>query len=100
RTPPSSQLLPYTTLFRSRDFGPSDSGVYVSSSSEGVVLDGLTVINTGLRAVQVAGAGAVTLRVSSARLVAPPGGGDYGIDAGYIDRKSTRLNSSHVSISY
>ena len=71
-----------------RDFGPSDSGVYVSSSSEGVVLDGLTVINTGLRAVQVAGAGAVTLRVSSARLVAPPGGGDYGIDAGYIEAPS------------
>src|SRR5699024_6551167 len=67
-----------------RDFGPSDWGVYVAGASEGVVLDGLTVVNTGLSAVRVGGSGA-TLSVSSARLVAPPGGGKYGIDAGHID---------------
>src|SRR5699024_4589111 len=76
-----------------RDFGPSDWGVYMAGTSEGIVLDGLTVVNTGLSAVRVAGSGAVTLSVSSARLVAPAGGGESGIDAGHLGTP-TGLSSS------
>src|SRR5699024_7635384 len=68
-----------------RDFGDCDSGVYLASNAEGVTLDGLTIVNTGMRAVTIAGSGSASLRVSAARLVAPAGGGDFGIDAGYID---------------
>src|SRR3712207_7644227 len=81
RRPPRSTLFPYTTLFRSAPLGPPP----------------------GHRLEQVAGAG-------------PPGrgepaghdgvlGGQHGQPAAahlleHLDRKSTRLNSSHANISY
>src|SRR5437868_14404944 len=71
RPPPRSTLFPYTTLFRSRD----RYGVTFQEGEE--VFQ--RVIATPLTQV----------------LVLP-----QGLQATFEDRKSTRLNSSHVSISY
>src|SRR5438876_8974176 len=70
--PPRSTLFPYTTLFRSPEHGPALE--LVLRHVGGVRLEGLTDL-VQVRADEVAGA---------------EGG----------DRKSTRLNSSHPSISY
>src|SRR5690349_23059120 len=79
RRPPRSTLFPYMTLFRSRAGDPVRG-----------------------RHVQHVGAGNALLEVPEPRLrggerfaVAGRGGGQRG-----GDRKSTRLNSSHVEISY
>src|SRR4051794_41482223 len=76
RRPPRSTLFPYTTLFRS---GGDD------------FIDG----NTGNDTANL-GAGADTFQWD-------PGDGSDTIEGqvgGVVDRKSTRLNSSHPSISY
>src|SRR3712207_7508146 len=76
RRPPRSTLFPYTTLFRSlSDFGRGDS-------------TGARVRVVGrLRRARQRGAGEVDGRFVPGRLDA-------------LDRKSTRLNSSHANISY
>src|SRR3712207_6864412 len=88
RRPPRSTLFPYTTLFRSSggarvqrgrpgrgEFGGPDDGAG----------------GAGHR-VRVAGVEALEIR---------PCGSENGIDSGEgLDRKSTRLNSSHANISY
>src|SRR5690242_21186608 len=74
RRPPRSTLFPYTTLFR--------SGVAVAGQH---ALDGAGGDLGGV----VAGAGQRR-----------PVGRDVGQAVGRPDRKSTRLNSSHMSISY
>src|SRR5689334_24143306 len=84
RRPPRSTLFPYTTLFRSVEQGPD-----------------------------VAAVGAADGRVGRLRVVhrgGPQLGGQRGLvhrgavrgrhDPLALDRKSTRLNSSHSSISY
>src|SRR3712207_9068635 len=98
RRPPRSTLFPYTTLFRS----PLVGLVIVSHSAR--LADGVAEL-----AGQMAG--------PDARIVAVGGGPDGGLgtdadrirdallaaDAGagvVVDRKSTRLNSSHANISY
>src|SRR5437868_9048633 len=74
RPPPRSTLFPYTTLFRSgRTAMP-----HLPSSRRQVMMD--------------AGLSNTTAFVSSTLKVVPT--------ELVIDRKSTRLNSSHVSISY
>src|SRR5690625_6888317 len=70
--PPCSSLYPYTTLFRS--VLGADAGV-VQPGGDGVGGNGLPVL---------------VLHHEGAGAVQDPGG----------DRKSTRLNSSHVAISY
>src|SRR5690242_21396038 len=78
RRPPRSTLFPYTTLFRSGE--------------------GLDAVLGRGRGVGVAAGGRVVLA----------GGGGLGVGLGDLaghqgfepDRKSTRLNSSHMSISY
>src|SRR3712207_8730824 len=77
RRPPRSTLFPYTTLFRSFN---------AKSANELSVL---------LRA----GALPAPLTVVEERTVGPELGADA-IRAGMLDRKSTRLNSSHANISY
>src|SRR5437660_11020727 len=70
RRPPSSTLFPYTTLFR--------SAFFLGASQHNNFDDG----------------------VRQARLTVEK---DYGITIdryAWVDRKSTRLNSSHVAISY
>src|SRR3712207_8909122 len=79
RRPPRSTLFPYTTLFRSP------------------VGDGL---GAGAAAVQPhAGHGVapVAARAVLAAREARPHGADQAV---VVDRKSTRLNSSHANISY
>src|SRR5699024_12406860 len=81
RRPPPVPLFPYATLFRSR-WGPRGYG-----RLSGVL--GLPVL---LATALAPGAGAVLAEVT----------GSYatGFAEPRRDRKSTRLNSSHVSISY
>src|SRR5438874_8013373 len=76
RRPPGSTLFPYTTLFRSAD-------LVVDADHLGMLEGGdETQAGAGRRVVDVA-ARLVGLRLE-----------------GELDRKSTRLNSSHVEISY
>src|SRR5690606_41349923 len=83
RRPPSSTLFPYTTLFRSRrllqrgqpDRWPGRAGDHADGAG-------------GLRA------GRVRLRIGQRGVLRVPA------DPAGADRKSTRLNSSHVKISY
>src|SRR3712207_7643507 len=81
RRPPRSTLFPYTTLFRSGD-----------------VLQGAPLgVGGGAQEVQRGG------RVGLQRHRRAAGGPDHGGPAagvGTVDRKSTRLNSSHANISY
>src|SRR2546426_2266070 len=72
RRPPRSTLFPYTTLFRSPDF--------VHRLVESAEVDGEV--------------GTVCGRLLSAGRDLKP------LDRPLIDRKSTRLNSSHLVISY
>src|SRR5438067_5282772 len=74
RPPPRSTLFPYTTLFRSSDH----------TGRFWIVLNGEIYNYRELRA-DLAREGGVFKTVT---------------DTEIIDRKSTRLNSSHVSISY
>src|SRR5690349_23688155 len=80
RRPPSSTLFPYTTLFRSQ--GLDDLARF----------DDRLHINTFRGAAVILGHDHVLRHVDqTARQVAR---------IGRLDRKSTRLNSSHVEISY
>src|SRR5438477_7713075 len=88
RRPPRSTLFPYTTLFRSPSLVVRMS-VYVRLTPDSTDLIEL------IRAVP---GPVLTEREAIAVILAgkePTGGEPFG-----IDRKSTRLNSSHMSISY
>src|SRR3989442_4363421 len=74
RRPPRSTLFPYTTLFRSVPIVPRGAGTGLSGG-----------------AIPVEG-GVVVSFARMSRILE--------IDVPNIDRKSTRLNSSHVRISY
>src|SRR5699024_12692974 len=86
RPPPASPLFPYTTLFRSADAAP-----LLGADRD--------VLQVGIGARQAARGGdrlvvgRVDAPVVAYRLEQP-------VDGRIQDRKSTRLNSSHVSISY
>src|SRR3712207_8396202 len=86
RRPPRSTLFPYTTLFRSAYVGrgfrrasPAQAGPLPSRIPGGPMLTNMEEVE-----VVVAHHDCATLRV-----------GDV-----FLDRKSTRLNSSHANISY
>src|SRR5947208_13208543 len=87
-TAPISTLFPYTTLFRSYDAVILDLGL-----PDG---DGLVLLAEGRRE------GCVPVLVLTARdaVEARVAGLDAGADDYLVDRKSTRLNSSHQIISY
>src|SRR5256885_11278170 len=87
RRPPRSTLFPYTTLFRSGELGVSRhtvTTVYGRLVAEGY-------------AEGRAGGGSV---VASASPVPPKGASPATALQPSPDRKSTRLNSSHLVISY
>src|SRR5438874_7826411 len=93
--PPRPPLFPYTTLFRSR-----------AAVEEGIVPGGGTALIRCLAAVEklklhddeAVGAGIVKRALEEpARQIAHNAGSEGAV---VIDRKSTRLNSSHVEISY
>src|SRR3712207_7233792 len=75
RRPPRSTLFPYTTLFRSREA--------LAGPTEGLGAD-LVIDAVGAEA---------TRRMAVEELLRPGG-------RVVLDRKSTRLNSSHANISY
>src|SRR5689334_23514005 len=77
--PPRSTLFPYTTLFRSEDQPGAYSGPYEAGGVWAVAGGAGELVVNG-RAVRVVEPGCVPLVEQ--------------------DRKSTRLNSSHSSISY
>src|SRR5690349_23800975 len=77
RRPPRSTLFPYTTLFRS-----IRSGGWISDDRCGDAIDAT--------AREIARSRAVAART----MIAPA------MEKRRLDRKSTRLNSSHVEISY
>src|SRR3712207_8195664 len=72
RRPPRSTLFPYTTLFRSTEFNARDARRRIS----GLLRD------------------AAAMDAAYAGLV------EGGLIRPHLDRKSTRLNSSHANISY
>src|SRR5690349_23758984 len=93
RRPPTSTLFPYTTLFRSHEdldfpqllgWGPTPDTLLVQMTENGEVVWKLMSLNDGSMGPPMAG---------SEALSAP-------IEHPLTDRKSTRLNSSHVEISY
>src|SRR3989442_9694612 len=83
RRPPRSTLFPYTTLFRSAE-GARLRAVGVEVERAG---DDLALADERSRALDDVGRDEVKRAASLVR-------------QGKIDRKSTRLNSSHVRISY
>src|SRR3712207_7024623 len=75
RRPPRSTLVPYTTLFRSNHLTRRElEGVL---AGEGIALKGLGMVYVLMQAEL-----------------------DCVVCSGALDRKSTRLNSSHANISY
>src|SRR5256885_7289391 len=82
RRPPRSTLFPYTTLFRS--LACTASQLPQKAKEHAIFQEEL---EAGCRSISA-------LRKRGVRIL---GGGDYGFSR---DRKSTRLNSSHLVISY
>src|SRR5256885_4582963 len=81
RRPPRSTLFPYTTLFRSPRRHTADFG-----SLNEVELDDLhRLLQRSVKVLEAA---------------YHPQGFNLGMNLGTVDRKSTRLNSSHLVISY
>src|SRR5690348_18045445 len=85
RRPPRSTLFPYTTLFRSLFTAFTGIGIGLAVTSRKPVVRWLAPLGGYLVAVLAHGLW--------------NGSTIYGAE-GFIDRKSTRLNSSHPSISY
>src|SRR5256885_4641798 len=85
RRPPRSTLFPYTTLFRSP---PAQQPINLDAASTEV--DGRT--NTLVFTDVVISQGATRVQAEHARAT--------GLNFANRDRKSTRLNSSHLVISY
>src|SRR5256885_9429128 len=83
RRPPRSTLFPYTTLFRSISANVQQFRKHLSATRESKALKpALVALNNGAEQAQF-----VAQRILELR------------DEG-VDRKSTRLNSSHLVISY
>src|SRR5690606_41135139 len=95
--PPTSTLFPYTTLFRSHYFKYND---------EFLLLPVAFFYFTGIqRYLAVAEGKAEWVRVAYTRNIFSPMTDEKAMEAMFLfamgtDRKSTRLNSSHVKISY
>src|SRR3712207_6947832 len=92
RLPPRSPLFPYTTLFRSArsQTSPSRAGTATAdAATRGPSSEGPRVVGSD----QHAADGHHAFRVVGPDRPAQPREGD-------LDRKSTRLNSSHANIPY
>src|SRR5207253_11441186 len=88
RPPPRSTLFPYTTLFRSRwDAVAAAAFAVLASHAQRVLSTQVRDVRRRIAAVK----GTILLRDGR---VEPP------VPQEDRDRKSTRLNSSHVAISY
>src|SRR5699024_12511858 len=91
--PPTCTLSPYTTLFRSRRERPLRVPVQRLAQAQGLLPLGL---RQGVHQQGEAGLLIVLPQLFTVFHASPP----PFPSAGAPDRKSTRLNSSHVSISY
>src|SRR5689334_23522945 len=89
---PISSLFPYTTLFRS-------IGGHLAAQLDRVQLHARVDRPRPIRTEREAQRGAGGRLDGGAHLL-EPGGHALGGEDGHRDRKSTRLNSSHSSISY
>src|SRR5690242_21213031 len=91
--PPRSTLFPYTTLFRSADAQNQGMNLLVDyNNTEGKnAVDGLAGFQSGLE----------KIRADGDKGLSPYESQLYNEQVrSSLDRKSTRLNSSHMSISY
>src|SRR5207249_11436912 len=98
RLPPRPSLFPYTTLFRSFGLeGPNYNCLTACAAGSQAVGEALEIIRAGEADVMLSG--------GSHSMVYPLGVTGFNLLTALStrndeDRKSTRLNSSHVSISY
>src|SRR3712207_9085355 len=98
RRPPRSTLFPYTTLFRS---APRAVRRLRDVPHQAVALQRARVAHDGRLALLERGlAGACGRGEHDGRRERKPGQYCYGDLDRLVDRKSTRLNSSHANISY
>src|SRR5258708_18610704 len=88
RRPPRSTLFPYTTLFRSEAVQQLRRG--------GALLEGGSIVGGGFPPMALPGVG----RAEEDAPLPRGRGGTKGGERAVLDRKSTRLNSSHQIISY
>src|SRR5207253_5720245 len=93
--PPPPPLFPYTTLFRSTGATTIIRGCRAWWNSD----DGYDLINQEVP-VTVESSWAMGNGYAMYGTVNPSQGNGNGFKMGSRDRKSTRLNSSHVAISY
>src|SRR3712207_9039800 len=98
RRPPRSTLFPYTTLFRSIGLsvgeGPKTLLVVGLALGSGLLLSSLALTRFAAYVIVM-----LVLRASlDVTKLGGPGAGTDGQVS--LDRKSTRLNSSHANISY
>src|SRR3712207_8639409 len=92
RRPPRSTLFPYTTLFRSfvqDDYALLPHGASMGAGYGPIVVAPEALSLDELRQVEIAVPGTMTTAFLVLRMA-----------LGDLDRKSTRLNSSHANISY
>src|SRR5690242_21203791 len=87
RRPPTSTLFPYTTLFRSRI-------LHLTPRSLAGIFDNVLEVGGATDRVQTAEAFVAVMRARLDKIA------EVARQAARRDRKSTRLNSSHMSISY
>src|SRR5207248_9906547 len=97
-SPPSSTLLPYTTLFRSNPISTLDRDL-INKSGQGTTTEEL------LKNLPIASANSIPVQNNAIAPGGPPARGGFGLPAWlrpgrHTDRKSTRLNSSHRTRSY
>src|SRR3712207_8965847 len=85
RRPPRSTLFPYTTLFRSPETWTFANFANLFAEEGGFLL----IVNS---LIYTMGATAILIVVCTM--------GGYALSRYSLDRKSTRLNSSHANISY
>src|SRR3712207_9519329 len=98
RRPPRSTLFPYTTLFRSKTRRPDAVPFLVDALRED---EDLTVAGAAAHALaEIGDRRAVPALVEALREKDPVNGLIYAMALAKLDRKSTRLNSSHANISY
>src|SRR5690348_17598841 len=94
--PPRSTLFPYTTLFRSRDHAVDDRRSQPDVARRDIAEPGAAAGDP----VQADGADEEPEQEQDAGDHTADGDGRSQRTGGQEDRKSTRLNSSHPSISY
>src|SRR5947209_16601937 len=97
-TPPTprSTLFPYTTLFRSRVCLSLAGELNTAQATQRAPISLITKDQVGIRQIDVI----EEIRKDGLELHAEPFGNDDVLLQAEVDRKSTRLNSSHANISY